>query len=333
MLLRWDSQHPGQTVPIQAPYPSWDGVYYTASNTTDVPTFKTGLKTDFLKQVSAPVAVNDAAVTPQGTPVKLALLGNDSCVGGCDPASVLVMSAPANGSAVASGDGTVSYTPNGSFQGSDHFSYTMADTSTGQRSNLASVTVTVGSAPSASKPFATHDTASTVQGTVAAIDVVANDSNCPPCSVTIVSPPLHGSAVANSPATGQVSYTPAAGYTGADSFSYTASNAAGTSNVANVDVTVVPNPVTDVVSISSASLAKNGSLQLKGSVSRLNSVPAASVEVFSGGANASGTGCVGTLLGSAAVNQQAKWSFSAKPVSAGSVCVHSANGGVAVAPL
>jgi hypothetical protein len=239
MLLRWDSQNPGQTVAIPTPFPSWDGVSYVASNTTDVPTFKTGRQTDFLTKVAAPVAANDAATTVTGVAVKIPVLANDSCVGGCDPASLTIGTAPANGSAVRNTDGTVTYTSAAGFIGTNTFTYTVRDTTTGtQISNPATVTVNVIPGPPPNPPVAVNDAATTPEGTVVGINLIANDSNCPPCTVAIVAPPLNGTVSANTPAAGQVTYTPNVGFNGTDVFTYTATNAGGTSAPANVSVTV-----------------------------------------------------------------------------------------------
>jgi len=341
MLLRWDSQNPGQTVAIQSPFPSWDGVSYVATNTTDVPTYKTGKATDFLTKVAAPIAINDSASTRAGIPVTVDILANDTCVGACDPASLLIGTAPANGVAVRNADGTVTYTS--SVVGTDSFTYTVRDTTTGtQVSNPAIVAVTVLPAVTPPAPVAQNDTASTVQGTVVGINLIANDTNCSattPCTVAIVAAPLHGTVAANTPAAGQVTYTPAAGFTGTDTFSYTASNAGGTSNTASVTVTVVPNPVTDVVTIAKASLNKAGNLSVSGTVTALNNAFAATVQVFAGAANASHTGCTGTSLGTAPVatkpaKSAGSWSFTARGVApTPRVCVQSTNLGVADAPL
>jgi manganese oxidase len=334
MLLRWDSQDPGQVVPIQAPYPNWDGVHYTESNTTDVPTFKSGKATNFLQTAAAPVAANDLATTQPDDAVKIAVLANDSCVGGCNLRSVLIGGGPSNGTASPNSDGSVTYDPTNGFLGQDSFTYTMEDTSTGRRSNLATVTIVVGSAQALAKPFAVNDAAATTQGTVVAIDVIGNDTNCASCSVAIVSQPIKGSAVANNPATGKVTYTPAAGFVGTDTFTYTATNAAGTSNVANVNVTVAPNPVTDIVTITEAELRRsNTELRVRGYVSLLNNAPAATVSIFAGGLNAAGTACSGTYQGKVTVARDRSWSYSGKGVAATKVCVESANGGVATAPL
>jgi FtsP/CotA-like multicopper oxidase with cupredoxin domain len=118
MLLRWDSQNPGQTAPIRTPYPTWDGVSYVATNTTDVPTYKTGLQTAFLGKVAPPVAVNDAAITTLNTAVSIPVLANDTCVGGC---TVALLTVPAHGTATANPDGSVSYAPAADYSGSDSF--------------------------------------------------------------------------------------------------------------------------------------------------------------------------------------------------------------------
>ncbi|RKQ41422.1 Ig-like domain-containing protein [Enterobacter sp. R1(2018)] len=60
-------------------------------------------------------------------------------------------------------------------------------------------------------------------------------SGGPATAVNIASPPSHGSAIANGTV---ITYTPAPGYSGADSFTYTASNSGGTSAPATVTLTV-----------------------------------------------------------------------------------------------
>ena len=59
------------------------------------------------------------------------------------PSSVAVASNPADGTAAANGDGTITYTPNPSFLGADTFTYTISDTS-GDVSTPATVTINVG---------------------------------------------------------------------------------------------------------------------------------------------------------------------------------------------
>ncbi len=71
------------------------------------------------------------------------------------------------------------------------------------------------------------------------VNVLANDSDPDGDTLTItaVSTPAHGSATITS---GGISYTPAAGYSGADSFTYTISDGRGGTATASVAVTVNP---------------------------------------------------------------------------------------------
>jgi len=332
MLLRWDSQNPGQTVAMQTPFPTWDGVTYTATNTTDVPTFKTGKVTDFLTKIAVPVATNDAARTTQGNAVKIDILANDSCVGDCDPASLVITTPPARGAVAKNADGTVTYTPAGTFTGTDTFSYTVKDTTTGSKaSNAAKVAVTVGTTTTQTKAALVADAASTttIQNGVVGVATAGSDPTCKDCSVSIMSAPKNGTVVANYPNAGEVTYTPNATFQGTEIFSYAVTSPQGVSAPAAVTVAVVPNPVTDVVTLNTVSTTGNKS-SISGTVSLLNDAYAASVQVFAGAANASHTGCTGASLGSALVGTKGGWGFATKSLAAGSsLCVQSTNLGVA----
>ncbi|TFH28647.1 MAG: hypothetical protein E4G97_08595, partial [Deltaproteobacteria bacterium] len=89
-----------------------------------------------------PTAVNDFAVTTEGSPVTVNVISNDTDDGGIDASTVAVAGAPVSGTALPNGNGTVTYTPNVGYTGSDTFTYTVADTQ-GAVSNLATVTITV----------------------------------------------------------------------------------------------------------------------------------------------------------------------------------------------
>lgn len=73
-------------------------------------------------------------------------------------------------------------------------------------------------------PTAVADAAETVKDLSKTIDVIANDTDSDgtldPTTVTIVDQPLHGTVTVNA-TTGVVTYKPAAGYVGADTFTYT----------------------------------------------------------------------------------------------------------------
>lgn len=142
----------------------------------------------------------------------------------------------ADGALTVNADGSLSFKPATGFVGTVTFSYRLAN-SAGHSD--ASVTLAVGVRPAAQSD--TYPT--TVVGNVpintaksSNFTVLANDagSNLSVTPTTVTS--AHGGS-ATLAADGHFSYTPAAGYTGPDSFSYTASNGLG-SVTATVNLTV-----------------------------------------------------------------------------------------------
>jgi len=192
-----------------------------------------------------PLAVDDTATTTTGTPVTINVVANDGDPDG-DTISVSAAGDPPHGSTVNNHDGTVTYTPDAGYAGSDGFSYTISDGRGG--SDTANVAVTVTSAGNR-PPVANDDTATTQEDTSKTIDVVANDTDQDGDSLTITdfSDPAHGSAAYNQDNT--LTYTPDAGYVGADSFTYTVGDGRGGSDTATVHVTVTeaPNRAPDAV--------------------------------------------------------------------------------------
>ena len=95
-------------------------------------------------------------------------------------------------------------------------------------------------------PTASNDSAITSQGTPVTIDALTNDSDADgslaPATVAIGTGPTHGNAQVN-PTNGSITYAPAAGFSGPDSFSYTVRDNLGVnSNAATVAITVNPAP-------------------------------------------------------------------------------------------
>ena len=106
-------------------------------------------------------------------------------------------------------------------------------------SNAATVTVTVTAVNDA--PVAVDDTATTAEDTavtIAAAALLGNDTDLDGDALTIasVTSGAGGTAVLN--ADGTVTFTPALNFTGAASFSYTATDGTLASNAATVTVTV-----------------------------------------------------------------------------------------------
>ena len=117
---------------------------------------------------------------------------------GLDSGTVVVNTAPANGTAVANPDGTITYTHSGSESTGDSFSYTVKDAA-GNTSNVATVNVTVS--PVNDNPLANNDSLLLNEGAFDTVDVLANDTDVDdglnPGSVTISSAPANGTAVVN----------------------------------------------------------------------------------------------------------------------------------------
>jgi subtilisin family serine protease len=184
-----------------------------------------------------PVAGDDTATTSEDTAVDVAVLDDDTDPDG-DTVAVTAVADPPHGSASVTADGQVRYVPDANWHGTDAFGYTISD----GRGGSSGATVTVEVVPVNDPPVAANDGASTTQGAPVTVAVLANDTDVDGGSLAIasVSDPPHGTAAPN--ADGTITYTPDAGYSGADAFGYAATDGLATSNVATVSVTIAPSP-------------------------------------------------------------------------------------------
>ncbi len=188
----------------------------------------------------APAAADDSATTNEDISFTIIVLSNDADADG-DTLTVASLTQPANGSVVVNPSGTVTYTPVSNFNGSDSFSYTVADGQGGTDS--ATVTLSVTALNDA--PTAADDSASTNEDISVTIIVLSNDADVDGDSLTVesVTQPTNGSVVVNP--SGTVTYTPSINFNGSDSFSYTVADGNGATDTATVTVTVSANPTTD----------------------------------------------------------------------------------------
>ena len=182
---------------------------------------------------TAPVAVDDAASTKEDVGVTINVLQNDTDANG-DTLSVTNLSQPSDDTAVLNGDNTVLYTPSSGFTGVDTFKY-KANDGTEDSSNDATVTVTVSVNTA---PVAVDDAASTVEDVDITINVLQNDTdgNGDTLTVTNLTQPADGTTTLNPDNT--VEYHAKLGFFGVDTFTYTANDGTGDSNIATVTVTV-----------------------------------------------------------------------------------------------
>ncbi|MDH3294466.1 MAG: Ig-like domain-containing protein, partial [Acidimicrobiia bacterium] len=193
----------------------------------------------------APVAADDTASAQAAVAVVVDVVANDSDVdGNLVPGSVNTVCvgcvAPGNGTAVANGDGTFTYTADAGFEGVDTFVYEVCDSGGLCDTAVVSITVTVPNDP----PVAGDDSVSTPEDVAVVVDVVANDSdvdgNLVPGSVNTgcvgCAAPTSGIAVANGD--GTFTYTPNADFFGLDGFTYEVCDSGGLCDTAVVSITV-----------------------------------------------------------------------------------------------
>ena len=187
-----------------------------------------------------PLAVNDEYTIDEDTSLTLpapGILGNDSDPE-ADPLAASLVSGPLHGTLSLAADGSLTYTPEANFNGTDGFSYLVSDGSA--ESEVATVTINVASVED--PPLAVNDEYITDEDTPLAIDaaagLLANDSDPDSSSLTVamVSGPVHGTVILN--ADGSFDYTPSADFNGVDGFSYVVSDGTLESDVATVTLNV-----------------------------------------------------------------------------------------------
>jgi hypothetical protein len=190
---------------------------------------------------NVPTANGDSATTEFGSPVSLNVLANDTDKDG-DTLSISSFDATsANGGTVTKdASGNLVYTPKAGFTGTDTFKYTVSDGKGG--TSTATATVTVKAEPNKA-PVAANDSASTPYGTAATLNVLGNDTdpNGDPLSVQSFTQPTNGTVTQGTD--GKLVYTPKAGFTGTDTFTYTVSDGKGgtATGTATVSVGAKPN--------------------------------------------------------------------------------------------
>ncbi|HCZ9162412.1 TPA: tandem-95 repeat protein, partial [Vibrio alginolyticus] len=191
----------------------------------------------------APVAdiVADKATVVEDTPTIIKVLGNDTFEGDDKAVSLDSNNGPANGTVSVNPDGSVTYTPNDNFHGTDSFTYIVTSGGVSE-----STTVNVDVTPVNDAPVAKDDTAVTDEDTPVTIDVLPNDTDIDGDTLSIQSASVPETQGTVEIVDGKLVFTPAENFNGDAEITYTITDGSLTDQ-AKVAVTV--NPVNDAPTI------------------------------------------------------------------------------------
>ncbi|WP_042775672.1 tandem-95 repeat protein, partial [Vibrio parahaemolyticus] len=191
----------------------------------------------------APVAdiVADSARVVEDTPTIIKVLGNDTFEGTDKVVSLDTNNGPANGTVSVNPDGSVTYTPNDNYHGTDSFTYIVTSGGVSE-----STTVSVDVTPVNDAPVAKDDTAITDEDTPVTIDVLPNDTDIDGDKLSIQSATVPEAQGKVEIVDGKLVFTPAENFNGDAEITYTVTDGELTDE-AKVAVTV--NPVNDAPTI------------------------------------------------------------------------------------
>ena len=239
-LPDWLSVDPGplndgavtlEGTPTAADVGTYDVVFrVTAGDETAVQAFTITVRA----ATPPPTAADDADDADAGETVVVPVLANDT---GSGLRVTAVADPPGGAASITDGGQTVTYRPDPGFSGTDSFTYTVADDA--GRTATATVRVTVAAANG--PPAAAADAYSTTQGTPLTVDapgVLGNDADPDRDALTAVLAGGAADGTVDLRANGSFTYTPNAGFSGTDSFTYRASDGEASSAPATVTLTV-----------------------------------------------------------------------------------------------
>ena len=219
-----------------AGYTGPDSFTFTVTDTT---TSLTSSPATVSITVAVPPMANGQTVTVQQDTAKVITLTGSAPNG--DSFTFAVGTGPAHGTlgSINQANGQVTYTPAAGYTGPDSFTFTVTDTTTSLTSSPATVSITVSALPTANGQAVTVQ-----QDTAKVITLTGSAPNGDSFTFAIGTGPAHGTLGAINQANGQVTYTPAAGYTGPDSFTFTVTDTTTSfvSNPATVSITVAAPP-------------------------------------------------------------------------------------------
>ncbi|TYB74553.1 tandem-95 repeat protein, partial [Bizionia saleffrena] len=198
-------------------------------------------------------ANDDIATTDEDTAVTIDVIDNDGFQGvyGTDY-EVTDATAPANGTLVINPDGTITYTPDADFNGTDTFDYTVTVTNSDGSTTTETATVTIMVTPVNDAPVAVDDNYtvseestviltpldldSDIDGDILSI-VSINGTLLTPGTVQVITTP---NGTVNIDAAGVITFTPSDNYNGTETFGYVITDGTATATANQIiEVTAV----------------------------------------------------------------------------------------------
>jgi gliding motility-associated-like protein/uncharacterized repeat protein (TIGR01451 family) len=186
-----------------------------------------------------PVGVDDTFTTLEDTQLNGNVSTNDSDPDGNLLTYALFITTP-NGTLVLNLNGTFTYTPNFNFNGTDTFTYIVCDNGTPGLCDTAIVTITV--TPVNDAPLAIDDVFNMNLNTPLTADVSLNDTDVENNTLTFSVLGSTGNGTLAFNTNGSFTYTPNAGFSGTDAFSYIVcdNGTPALCDTALVTITVIP---------------------------------------------------------------------------------------------
>lgn len=174
-----------------------------------------------------PVATARSVTVTEDTPIGVTLAGTD--IEG-SVLSFTVLTQPTKGTLSGSAP-NLTYTPALNATGADSFTFRVSDGS----ANSTAATVSLNISAVNDLPVAVARSVSAAVNTALPITLTGTDAEGSALTYAIVTPPAHGSLSGSAP---NVTYTPATGFTGADSFTFLVNDGTANSVAATVSITV-----------------------------------------------------------------------------------------------
>lgn len=252
----------------------------------------------------SPIAANDTFSTTEELTLTVPISGvlaNDSDGDG-DVLTAVLVNGPLSGTLTLNPDGSFDYTPALDVNGTDSFSYRASDGL--NQSAVAIVTILISAVNDA--PLALADTLTTTEDTALSIpgaSLTANDTDVDGDSLSVVAVSASSSQSGTVALVGStISYTPAANFSGSDTFTYTVSDGQGGNATAIVTVSVTPVNDAPLATADTLTTTEDTALSVAGASLTANDtdVDGGSLSVVAVSASSSQSGTV-ELVGSTVV--------------------------------